>query len=746
MGRVSTWRLNLPKPAFGLRTKVILIASFLLVLPGIGYKFIQEMEQLMRQGQEQTLIGTTRAVATALNERPNLFSDQASFLESVKIGRDLYAFDLKNPIQLDGELNDWTDYDDKMLSYSQDYVQFSRRPYTDNSIRFRHLIGKYDGYLYAVFAVADHNPILRRKNAIRVDRNDHLILAMTSPDGEFFRYVISAYEDGWVNAWQIQDEITDTAALMMQPQIQGYWKTTQDGYNIELRLPLSFVGNKLGFAFYDINNRQNREIDTIIGTSNTSNQSRLGTVLVPSPEIEKILQGMGHTSTRLWVIDRHQRVLAQTGDIQQSDGVWSTSVKYASQDNSWWAAFEERFLHPLYYRFLLSKPEPFEDTSQDANLIRGVHVSQALTGRGYSHWRPSADGKAMILAAAYPIWLGENVMGAVVAEETTLGIQTLRNRALEQLFNAILAIIAIGTLTLFLFASKISSRIRRLRDEAEQAIDSQGRIRQPISPTRETDEIGDLSRSLAGMVGRLGQYNHYLENLSSRLSHELRTPVAVVRSSIENLALQATDDSSQRYISRAQDGIQRLSTILSSMTEATRIEQSLQGAEKERFPLNELVAGCMQGYQLAFPNQRFDLRLGKGDIEIIGAPDYLAQLLDKLIANAEDFSADQDAIEVSLTENATMAILTISNQGPLLPEDMADQLLNSMVSVRSQEKQTKPHLGLGLFIARLITDYHQGIITLRNRNDSNGVDVVIQLPKAPLTITVTAGMNTDAFR
>ncbi len=193
---------------------------------------------------------------------------------------------------------------------------------------------------------------------------------------------------------------------------------------------------------------------------------------------------------------------------------------------------------------------------------------------------------------SYPIWLGDNVMGAVIAEESTAGIQTLRNRAMEQLFNAILAIIAIGTITLFLFASKISSRIRRLRDEAEQAIDSQGRIQQLISPTKDTDEIGDLSRSLAAMVGRLGQYNHYLENLSSRLSHELRTPVAVVRSSIENLAMHSQDEDSLRYIARAQDGVHRLSTILSSMTEATRIEQSLQGAEKERFPLNELVTGA----------------------------------------------------------------------------------------------------------------------------------------------------------
>ena len=51
-----------------------------------------------------------------------------------------------------------------------------------------------------------------------------------------------------------------------------------------------------------------------------------------------------------------------------------------------------------------------------------------------------------------------------------------------------------------------------------------------------SDEIGDLGRSFAQVLERLAQYNHYLENMAARLSHELRTPVAIVNSSLENLA------------------------------------------------------------------------------------------------------------------------------------------------------------------------------------------------------------------
>ncbi|OAN11723.1 proteobacterial dedicated sortase system histidine kinase [Photobacterium jeanii] len=716
------------KLATGLRTKVILISSLLLALPWLGYKYVWEMEKLLRQGQEQTLIGTTRAVATALNERPNLFNDQASFLSSVKLGRDLYAYELHSPIQLDGQLSDWQNFQSNIMDYGREFSQYSRRPYSSQSLSFRHIIGKYQGHLYAMFEVKDAFPVMRRKNSLRVNRNDHLIIGLTSPDGSFHRYVIAAHQDGWVNAFEVQGDISVPANLTPANHIQGFWRTTEQGYNIELRLPLNELGSKLGFAFYDVNNASNRMIDGIIGTSNTNQADRLGTVLIPSPEIDNILKGLGHTSSRIMVIDRHQRVLAQSGDIQDSNGVWSTSIKYDDRDTSWWSKFEEAYLHPIYYKFFITEPTSFSDQEPNAALMKSVPVAQALQGRGYSQWRMSSDGKALILSAAYPIWLGNQVMGAVIAEESTIGIQMLRNRALEQLFNVFIAIISIGTITLFLFASNISSRIRRLRDEAEHAIDSQGRIKQSMDASQDRDEIGDLSRSLSAMVGRLGQYHHYLEHLSSRLSHELRTPVAVVRSSLENLSMHNTDPDSQRYIERAENGIHRLSSILSSMTEATRIEQSIQGAEKERFPLNELVSGCLQGYQMAFPHQTFEVKVPEQAVMIDGAPDYLAQLLDKLVANAEEFSEDKTAIEVQLATNTQEAVLTVSNRGPLLPENMANQLLNSMVSIRSQEKKDKPHLGLGLYIARLITDYHQGDIAIRNRHDNLGVEVEIKLP------------------
>ena len=150
------------------------------------------------------------------------------------------------------------------------------------------------------------------------------------------------------------------------------------------------------------------------------------------------------------------------------------------------------------------------------------------------------------------------------------------------------------------FATRISNRIRRLSDEAEAAIDARGRVTRLTTASDAGDEIGDLSRSFSTVLGRLARYNAYLEALAGRLSHELRTPIAVVRSSLENLHAARTPDETRIYVARAEEGLARLGTILSRMTEASRLEQGLSTAERERFDAAAVVRGCVEGYRLAY--------------------------------------------------------------------------------------------------------------------------------------------------
>ena len=248
------------------------------------------------------------------------------------------------------------------------------------------------------------------------------------------------------------------------------------------------------------------------------------------------------------------------------------------------------------------------------------------------------------------------------------------------------------------------------------------------------DEIGDLSRSFASVLARLAEYADYQEKMASRLSHELRTPIAVVRSSLDNLKQTSLPDDARVYMVRAQEGLARLTTILTRMTEAARLEQSLSDVERERFDLGLVVAGCVDGYAQAYPAAVIAFTPPGSECIVDGAPDLIAQMLDKLVANAVEFGRDGNkagAVEVGLARDGDDARLTVSNEGPPLPETLDGHLFDSMVSLRHGADEGEPHLGLGLYIVRLIAQFHGGSAHAANRRDGKGVVVTITIPCAP---------------
>ena len=87
-------------------------------------------------------------------------------------------------------------------------------------------------------------------------------------------------------------------------------------------------------------------------------------------------------------------------------------------------------------------------------------VDGALAGILTTARRPTTDGRAVVVAAAHPIWVGDQVRGAVIVEETTNAALVLRNRAFERLFTLVLAALLVGSVALTLFASRLTARIR----------------------------------------------------------------------------------------------------------------------------------------------------------------------------------------------------------------------------------------------------------------------------------------------
>ncbi|RDH81781.1 MAG: proteobacterial dedicated sortase system histidine kinase [endosymbiont of Seepiophila jonesi] len=684
----------------GLRFKLLLVSLTLLAIPWAGYRYVIETESFLRASQEEVLLGRAELIANLLSQSSNLPTIPADSQNPVSI---LYAHRLTQPILLDGYTDDW-----RTLLEQKRYFRSSE---TDpKAAAFSLLMGIYEGDLYLMLQVKDETVIYPSPPTDnRKDAGDHLRIALMGDDGEIANFQVSTAAPGWVTAEPL-------AGAPHQPLIRGEWQETKTGYNLELRIPHSLFKQRLSLALSDRDGEADGTAATTASTSGLMHPESLAFVVTSYEDVETLLAGFAYQESRIRVINRQRWVIGQNGRL--APGRTPNTQKMG-------------LLNGILNLVLPLPDSDFLDDQEYAARLDGPEIRQALLGNPTVHRRRADDVSTVVLAAAYPIKSDRGVTGAVVMEQTTQRILTMQQQALKGIFQITLILFLITGGLLLGFATLLTGRIHRLHNRVEDAVSPDGRILHGLGHEKTADEIGDLGRSFSSVLERLQEYNRYLEAMASRLSHEFRTPLAMVKSSLENLQHDEDPTARTRYLSRATEGIDRLTLILDRMREATRLEQTLQQAEKTPLDLVELVRVMRNNYAVTYHEVTIETRLPDNPVVINAAPELIVQALDKLVSNAVDFHLSGTPLTLAVTQETDDSVrLSVINQGPPLPETMQHHLFDSMVSVRPHTSDLT-HLGLGLYLVRLISEFHQGCASAENLKSGDGVSVSLVLAANP---------------
>ena len=272
-------------------------------------------------------------------------------------------------------------------------------------------------------------------------------------------------------------------------------------------------------------------------------------------------------------------------------------------------------------------------------------------------------------------------------------------------------------------------RIRRLQREASQAIDADGRVTTDHIRTDEfaADELGQLSRDISSLLVRLKSYTEFLESVPRTLRHEILNPVNTISMSLQKID---AGESAESVINSARKAVQQLELIVHGLTEAAHIDAALTHDEYERFDIAALAKEYVHNSKLKHGEARFDYKGPQSDIYVVGSDLRIAQLLDKLKDNAVDFSSENSKLVFELINHHNTVELVVTNDGPAIPQEVLDSLFHGMISSRSAQN-SRPHLGIGLYIANRIARQHGGQLHITNRPDKRGVRVGLELPLAP---------------
>jgi len=489
------------------------------------------------------------------------------------------------------------------------------------------------------------------------------------------------------------------------PYVEGTWRETGKGYAIELRAPLNLFGTQLAVQALDAK-------DAIVA------QTRgLAWIHTGSEALKQRLEQYAPDGVRISVVDTHGWLLARAGSIAVA-----TPTQYPGLRRD-----DEGFTRSIY-RVLFSSDAARAVPYGLPYGMWGAPVDTARAGKRSAIWFEKSGGEPSLVRAAMPIPYGEQNLGALVVEQAGEQLVQVREIALTRLLNLTMVATLFVIVVTIVFAARLSLRIRRLSRAASTALTAEGRIEPHIPDTKARDELGALARSYDTLLGRLQEYTNYLQTLGTKLSHELRTPLTIVSSSLDNLSSEEKlPEPSQSYIERARSGTNRMHAILTALSEATRVEQIIEHTERVRFDLRELIQNMGQAYRQTFVQHRVETQLPAEPCLVEGSPDLIAQLLDKLMDNASDFTPKGGPIAIELARGTRSCTLTVRNEGPLLPPQLDNRLFESLVTSRSSVNG-KPHLGLGLYIVRLISDFHRGTVNATNLPDDTGVAVSLELP------------------
>lgn len=669
-----------------LRRQLLMVSLLTLVLPWAGCQFIRETESALREGQQQMLSGTAQAIANSLSQFPSAFI--AAGTDGIFRESQIYGHPLGNEPLIDGYMDDWTLPDGAIRSMRG----------VDGAIRF--VFGTFGRHAYLFVEARDDAVVFATPTKVGFSERVDLITVDAMSERINFAFIPEA--PGSLLAHRILDKTS-----IEEPRIRAHWQDTASGYRLEARIPLTLLGDYVGLI---VTNTRSADETGIKSTS--FNSARPGRFIRESPVLSSAVDAYVQSDLRLIVTDRAGWRLAQAGNLATEQGdSRNSSLK------SGWMRIAYNALLESGQEAELAEPNPSGREQQD-------YVRSALRDKAETSWfRSSKTGRAVI-TVAQPVWSGNVQSGTLILQQGTDAILSLTNASLGRLINFTLIATLAVAFVLLGYASWLSARIRRLSTAAEQALNDD-KTQLALPSALASDEIGDLSRGFSRVLRQIGNYNEYLRTLAAKLSHELRTPLTIVSSSLENLDHEPLSDEARQYTARARDGTARLQKILAAMSEANRVEELMQNIDPETFDLHEALQAATAAYKDIGSQRhfRFDAHINKAILT--GSPEMIMQLLDKLIDNAIGFSKPQDEIVITLTGADNHYRISVANPGPPLPEQMRSQLFDSMVSVRNHG-DTGEHLGLGLYIAKLIAAGHGGTITAENTE--NGVVFSARLP------------------
>ena len=291
------------------------------------------------------------------------------------------------------------------------------------------------------------------------------------------------------------------------------------------------------------------------------------------------------------------------------------------------------------------------------------------------------------------------------------------------------AVLSIAGLLIGLITRRaLMSRIHIIRQTVSAIM--HGDLKHRLPTELNDDELNTLTRTINGMLEQIELLVHGVRNVSNSIAHDLRTPLAELRSRLEELALiRPPPEQTFAEIDGAVTDVDRVIRIFDALLRLAEIDAGMRRSGFVTLDAAELAANAVEFYAPAAELKNIDLAL-RADVftAVSGDPILLAQALSNLLDNALKYAPVNGAIEVAVrTRGDGTAEISVSDNGPGIADSEKIKVMERFY--RGDASRGTPGIGLGLSVVQAVAKLHGSSLALSDQKP--GLRAAIILPLDP---------------
>jgi signal transduction histidine kinase len=202
------------------------------------------------------------------------------------------------------------------------------------------------------------------------------------------------------------------------------------------------------------------------------------------------------------------------------------------------------------------------------------------------------------------------------------------------------------------------------------------------------------------------RFSNQQQNFMMAVTHELKTPIAVTKLSLETLQKRKLEEElQQKLIEQALQETNRLNTLTNNILLAAQIDSGSLNSEKEEINLSVLTDGCVQDFKQRYPARKIESSI-EPDLFVLGDTLLLQIVVNNLIENALKYSPPDSTVHVDLTDEEERINLEISDEGAGISDEEKKQVFKKFYRIGNENTRKTKGTGLGLYITKKIVEDH----------------------------------------